>query len=159
MRLPTTGHCSRWMGPRVGGGAAPYSTASTGSSPSTPPTPSTQSPGLRGPEFDAKRRLFYPHDLYNPADLSQVAPPTSSPLRQGQRLISLKPLSLLGVRDPRKHYKDSELLSLYINEMGMIRGRKDTGLTSKMQARMAKAIRRARCLGFLPFTYNPYSQQ
>ena len=49
-------------------------------------------------------------------------------------------------------YKDVELLSKFINEMGKISPARMTGTTAKYQRQLTKAIKRARQLALLPYT-------
>lgn len=46
-------------------------------------------------------------------------------------------------------FKDPELLRKFVSGLGKIRGKKKTGLCSKHQRQLAKAIKRARQLGLL----------
>ena len=48
-------------------------------------------------------------------------------------------------------YKDVELLSKFLTEQGKILPRRMTGLTTKRQTRLTKAVKRARMLSLLPF--------
>jgi small subunit ribosomal protein S18 len=48
-------------------------------------------------------------------------------------------------------YKDVELLGKFLTEQGKILPRRVSGLTSKQQARITKAVKRARILALLPF--------
>jgi small subunit ribosomal protein S18 len=48
-------------------------------------------------------------------------------------------------------YKDIELLRKFITERGKILPRRITGLTSKQQHALTKAIKQARILALLPF--------
>ena len=48
-------------------------------------------------------------------------------------------------------YKDVELLSKFLTEQGKILPRRVTGLTTKQQTRLTKAVKRARMLSLLPF--------
>ena len=48
-------------------------------------------------------------------------------------------------------YKDVELLSKFLSEQGKILPRRLTGLTTKQQTKITKAIKRARILALLPF--------
>lgn len=48
-------------------------------------------------------------------------------------------------------YKDIELLSKFLTEQGKILPRRVTGLTTKQQTRLTKAVKRARILALLPF--------
>jgi small subunit ribosomal protein S18 len=49
-------------------------------------------------------------------------------------------------------YKDVDALKNFINPHGRILARKKTGLCAKHQRQLSQAIKRARFLGFLPFT-------
>jgi len=49
-------------------------------------------------------------------------------------------------------YKDIDALKKFINPHGRILARKKTGLCAKHQRQLSQAIKRARFLGFLPFT-------
>lgn len=48
-------------------------------------------------------------------------------------------------------YKDIELLSKFLTEQGKILPRRVTGLTTKQQTKLTKAVKRARILALLPF--------
>ena len=48
-------------------------------------------------------------------------------------------------------YKDVELLSKFLTEQGKILPRRMTGLTTKQQTRLTKAVKIARMLSLLPF--------
>ena len=49
-------------------------------------------------------------------------------------------------------FKNTELLSRFISGLGKIRARKRTGVCSKHQRQLAKAIKQARHFGLLPYT-------
>lgn len=51
-------------------------------------------------------------------------------------------------------YKDFKTLQRYINQYGQIETRKKTGLTESKQRQLARAIKRARHIGLLPFVTN-----
>lgn len=51
-------------------------------------------------------------------------------------------------------YKDVELLKSFTPERGKIVPRRQTGTSAKFQRMLAKAIKRARHIGLLPFTHN-----
>ena len=55
-------------------------------------------------------------------------------------------LNKLGI-DPLKEYKNVDMLAHFVNTMGFIKPRKQTGLTVENQRKVAKAIRRARAIG------------
>jgi len=49
-------------------------------------------------------------------------------------------------------FKDTELLAKFISGLAKIRARKRTGVCASHQRKLAKAIKRARYLGLLPYT-------
>ncbi len=59
----------------------------------------------------------------------------------------LSPLKTTDIID----YKDVELLSKFLTEQGKILPRRVTGLTTKQQTRLTKAVKKARILAHLPF--------
>jgi small subunit ribosomal protein S18 len=48
-------------------------------------------------------------------------------------------------------YKDVKSLQRFVNQFGQIETRRRTGLTEMQQRRLAKAIKKARHIGLLPF--------
>lgn len=48
-------------------------------------------------------------------------------------------------------YKDVKLLQRYLNSIGKIESRKRTGASMKHQRMLARALKRARHIGLLPF--------
>ena len=56
-----------------------------------------------------------------------------------------------GANAPKIDYKDVKLLSRYISERGKIVPSRITAVSAKKQRELAKAIKRARILGLLPF--------
>lgn len=51
-------------------------------------------------------------------------------------------------------YKDPQFLRYFITDRGKISPRRVTGLNAKQQRALTTAIKRARNIGFLPFTTN-----
>jgi len=49
-------------------------------------------------------------------------------------------------------YKDVDRISRFVSDRGKILGRSRTGVCSKHQRRLTRAIKRARHLGLLPYT-------
>ncbi len=49
-------------------------------------------------------------------------------------------------------FKNTDLLLRFISGLGKIRARKRTGVCSKHQRKLSKAIKRSRHLGLLPYT-------
>ncbi len=56
-----------------------------------------------------------------------------------------------GANAPRIDYKDVRLLQRYISERGKIVPSRITAVSQKKQRELAKAIKRARILGLIPF--------
>jgi small subunit ribosomal protein S18 len=56
-----------------------------------------------------------------------------------------------GEHAPRIDYKDVRLLGRYISERGKIVPSRITAVSTKKQRELAKAIKRARFLGLLPY--------
>ncbi len=56
-----------------------------------------------------------------------------------------------GEKAPKIDYKDARLLSRYISERGKIVPSRITAVSAKKQRELAKAIKRARFLGLLPY--------
>ena len=48
-------------------------------------------------------------------------------------------------------YKDTDILERFLTEHGRIQHRRNTGLTARHQRDVAKAVKRARCMGLLPY--------
>ncbi|KAI9190202.1 hypothetical protein H9P43_001635 [Blastocladiella emersonii ATCC 22665] len=57
--------------------------------------------------------------------------------------------------NPLALYKDAGVLGNFVTETGMIMHRKNTNLTAKHQRKLTKAIKRARAMGLMPYTYRP----
>jgi small subunit ribosomal protein S18 len=56
-----------------------------------------------------------------------------------------------GDNAPKIDYKDARLLSRYISERGKIVPSRITAVSAKKQRELAKAIKRSRFLGLLPY--------
>ena len=56
-----------------------------------------------------------------------------------------------GENSPKSDYKDVRLLQRYISERGKIVPSRITAVSQKKQRELAKAIKRARFLGLLPY--------
>jgi small subunit ribosomal protein S18 len=56
-----------------------------------------------------------------------------------------------GDNAPKIDYKDSRLLGRYVSERGKIVPSRITAVSAKKQRELAKAIKRARFLGLLPY--------
>lgn len=51
-------------------------------------------------------------------------------------------------------YKDTDILSKFINPYGRMLSRKKTGITAKNQRKLATAVKRARFMALLPYVTN-----
>lgn len=51
-------------------------------------------------------------------------------------------------------YKDVNTLERYVNEVGKIKPRRQTGNCARCQRELAREVKRARILALLPFTSN-----
>ncbi len=56
-----------------------------------------------------------------------------------------------GENAPKIDYKDVKLLSRFLSERGKIVPSRITAVSQKKQRLLAQAIKRARCIGLLPF--------
>ncbi|EIW82329.1 hypothetical protein CONPUDRAFT_123135 [Coniophora puteana RWD-64-598 SS2] len=57
--------------------------------------------------------------------------------------------------DPLHEHANVHLLSKYVSDMGKIKSRIDSGLTTKNHRRLSKAIKRAKMMGLMPTLSNP----
>jgi ribosomal protein S18 len=55
--------------------------------------------------------------------------------------------------DPMRNYKNVSMLSHFVNDLGMIKPNRDTALTISNQKKISRLIKRARCIGLLPYCY------
>jgi ribosomal protein S18 len=97
-------------------------------------------------------RRFYPRETYSPRDLDEDTLPLYRGKLRNQPPVD--PFEKLGL-NPLHEYKNTAILSRYVSAMGRILPRSETGLTRKNQRRLAKAIKRARAMGLMPYTYRP----
>lgn len=66
--------------------------------------------------------------------------------------MGIKKQKLSPIRTKQKiDYKNTDLLTLFLTEQGKILPRRVTGVTVQQQRKLAKSIKRARILSFLPF--------
>ncbi|OBT65119.1 hypothetical protein VE03_04778 [Pseudogymnoascus sp. 23342-1-I1] len=84
-------------------------------------------------------------DVYAPHDLSEVE--MKKWKRKGKPTVDVFDVLEL---DPLVEYRNFAMLSEYMSPMGRIMHSNDTGLRSRNQRRIAKAIRRAVGMGFMP---------
>ncbi|KXN75088.1 ribosomal protein S18 [Conidiobolus coronatus NRRL 28638] len=98
----------------------------------------------------ALSRKFGSSETYQPHDLDEEN--YIRYLKQQNHKEKVDFFQVSGI-DPLKHYKNPHFLSRYINQLGMIKPRSQTGLTAYNQKRLTKAIKRARAFGIIPTTY------
>ncbi|KAJ1947870.1 hypothetical protein GGF37_000017 [Kickxella alabastrina] len=99
-------------------------------------------------------RVFFPKQTYHPSELNEMNAQNPSRKARESRTTA-DPFVALGI-DPLKEYKNTNVLSNFITEMGKIKPRYKTGLTAKSQRRLAQAIKRARAFGLMPVTSKSY---
>ena len=75
--------------------------------------------------------------------------PSSAPRRPFHR--RRKPCPFSGDNAPKIDYKDSRLLGRYISERGKIVPSRITAVSASKQRELARAIKRSRFLGLLPY--------
>ncbi|KAL2915039.1 hypothetical protein HK105_205361 [Polyrhizophydium stewartii] len=96
------------------------------------------------------RRAFKPKETYLPRDLNDRN--VDKFIKKLGKPPVVDELKKLGI-DPLKEYKNTQMLSHYVTTIGLIKPRSQTGLTAANQRKVARAIRRARAMGLMPFTY------
>ena len=69
----------------------------------------------------------------------------------GRSIGDARPVRSRRINAPKIDYKDVRLLSRYISERGKIVPSRITAVSAKKQRELAKAIKRARFLGLLPY--------
>lgn len=122
----------------------------------------------RGKYFsDGSRRLsFNPNQVLNPSDLQlqNLIHPADRENRKPRPVVRRPPLkSEVKLTDPFLYYGlnilnepyNPDLLSNFLTPLGRIKKRALTGLSKSNQKKVSKAIRRARCMGFLPYFGKP----
>jgi len=79
---------------------------------------------------------------------------TSKPKKQKKLKKSLQYLLLLKKFNNLIDYKNIKLLKGFLNKYGKIRPRRKTRISLQKQHQIAKAIRKSRALGLIPFVCN-----
>jgi small subunit ribosomal protein S18 len=74
--------------------------------------------------------------------------------KQQPRKKKADPLKARGIK--YIDFRDVKLLSRFVNEQGKILPNRITGISSKMQRQLTKAIKRARHLALMPFVSEEY---
>ncbi|KAI9314308.1 ribosomal protein S18 [Dichotomocladium elegans] len=91
-------------------------------------------------------------DLYHPEDLNDARYQDQIRQRRGRPVKpDQDPFEILDI-DPLHEYKNVKLLSHFVSETGKILPRDQTGVSAKNQRKLAKAIKRARAMGFMSCT-------
>ncbi len=81
-----------------------------------------------------------------------MARPTNKDRGRGRRPFEARRFSKLPREELDKiDYKNVPLLQRFVTERGKIRSRRVTGLSRRDQTRMARAVKRSRELGLLPY--------
>ncbi|KAG8218637.1 hypothetical protein J3R82DRAFT_4301 [Butyriboletus roseoflavus] len=97
------------------------------------------------PHYWSYKHRFQPRN-------SRTAPPLVAPGRK--EALQYDIFRELGI-DPLWETGNSTLLATFVSELGKIRPRTQTRLTTKTQRKLGKAIRRAKMMGVIPLFYNP----
>jgi small subunit ribosomal protein S18 len=74
-------------------------------------------------------------------------------------IVQKKPKSRYPLRKETIDYKNIALLTKFISPQGKILSKRINGLTAKQQRHVAKAVKNARILGFLPFVNKTKSEE
>ncbi len=103
-----------------------------------------------------------------PADELDVEAPEEEAEEEGPTLVE-GPASFASTREGRRRsprsvgqevrledidYKNVEILSRFVDNFGRIYNRRKTRVSAKMQRRVTRAIKRARHLALMPYTYD-----
>jgi small subunit ribosomal protein S18 len=105
-------------------------------------------------------KRLQPQESYLPRDLNDLwNSALERPKRFDDRKIKQDAIKAFDI-NPKREYRNVGLLNRFITKMGLIKNRRETGLTEKNQKQISKAIRRARSMGLMPFTFrNSYSSR
>ncbi|EFP78228.2 hypothetical protein PGT21_012544 [Puccinia graminis f. sp. tritici] len=116
---------------------------------------------------DGSRRLsFNPNQVLKPSDLQleNLIHPADRESRKPRPVVRRPPTKdEVRLTDPFLYYNinilkepyNPDLLANFITPLGRIKKRALTGLSKGNQKKVSKAIRRARCMGFLPYFGKP----
>ncbi|KAJ3318793.1 hypothetical protein HDV06_007044 [Boothiomyces sp. JEL0866] len=106
------------------------------------------------PNFRLRPKNFLPKTTYSPADLNDKLVIEERELRKPrQEMLPTEDIFAKLNIDPLKEYKNPVILSSFLTKMGHIQPRRKTGLSLDNQKKLARAIKRARAFGILPFSY------
>lgn len=96
-------------------------------------------------------QIIPPHNFASatlyPEEQHRIRRPLVGPVRKVAKQID--PFFLRG-EDPLDHVMNPLMSYQFVNQLGMIKGREQTGLTWKSQRRVGKMVRRARHMGLIP---------
>ncbi|KZO97966.1 hypothetical protein CALVIDRAFT_49259 [Calocera viscosa TUFC12733] len=115
-------------------------------------------PGADGSDINPEKlRKFHADRPYMPSELGtgareaqpriKRAPPRLGPRK---RIAMRTDPFYLNAIEPMNEWQNAELLSDFLLETGMIKKRAESRLTWRSQRMVAKAVRRAKALGYLP---------
>lgn len=110
-----------------------------------PPHTRSQPAKFIRPHYWSHKHRFQPRN-------GRTAPPLVAPGRKEAFQYDI--FREFGI-DPLWETSNSTLLATFVSELGKIRPRTQTRLTTKTQRKLAKAIRRAKMMGVIPLFYNP----
>jgi ribosomal protein S18 len=105
--------------------------------------------------FSLLAKFIKPWDLTYKSRLRTQAPYRKRPLVGPKRHVA-RQTDVFHKRaiDPVRECTNHVLLSHFVTAMGRIKSRRETGLTTKSQRRLGKAIRRAKMMGVIPLLSN-----
>ncbi|ORY26321.1 hypothetical protein BCR39DRAFT_589706 [Naematelia encephala] len=112
----------------------------------------------RQEEQEEPRKSFVPDRLLHPEAISareidaphrpNPKPPLLGPPKRLAKQID--PFILTGSK-PIEHIYNPSFMGAFLNPLGRLRSRAETGLTWKSQKGVARAVRRARCMGIISY--------
>ncbi|KAJ3181056.1 hypothetical protein HDU85_003761 [Gaertneriomyces sp. JEL0708] len=95
------------------------------------------------------RRNFRPHETYTPRDLNDANSEKYLELKKKMKPIDICEVSRI---NPLKEYKNVKFLTSFLTQMAYIKPASQTGLSRANQRKLAKAVRRAKAIGLMPYT-------
>ncbi|KAJ3275513.1 hypothetical protein HDV01_000340 [Terramyces sp. JEL0728] len=106
------------------------------------------------PNFRLRPKNFLPKTTYSPADLNDRLVIEERELRKPkQQTVPAEDVFEKLKINPLSEYKNPVIMSSFLTKMGHIQPRRKTGLSLENQKKLARAIKRARAFGILPFSY------
>ncbi|TPX71546.1 hypothetical protein SpCBS45565_g01027 [Spizellomyces sp. 'palustris'] len=97
------------------------------------------------------QRRFLPNETYVPRDLNNEN--IEKYIKDKQKQTPEDVCEKYGI-NPLKVYRDGTFLSRFLTRMAYMKPKSQTGLSTANQRKMTKAVKRAKAMGLLPFTYN-----